>query len=284
MRYVDNEGCEIDKPEWIRPAQSVQDFFATLTPDVVPVAGPLSSEHRAVLEAPSGLDRREMNYFAQNGQGIAEYFKAAGLAASHSLENNVFGKTASGVFTKITLTPFAKIDEDRREVWGVVTEQKPDKDNEVCDFEKSLPYYQAWVDEFKKSTDGISCGNLREMHQLSAVGKGIGFDPRPKEKQIWMGFRIIDDEAWRKVKERVYRGFSHGGEKVGEQVPDPDYPGCMRYVAKPVEISLVDNPCLASATYSLVRADGSTDLNKSVTDMLAQLITKAVLERVAARA
>jgi hypothetical protein len=36
----------------------------------------------------------------------------------------------------------------------------------------------------------------------------------------------------------------------------------MRYIAKPVEISLVDNPCLQSATYTLVRASGAEEVVK----------------------
>ena len=36
----------------------------------------------------------------------------------------------------------------------------------------------------------------------------------------------------------------------------------MRYTAEPVEVSLVDHPCLPEATFAVVKADGSTELRK----------------------
>jgi hypothetical protein len=256
-RYIDNEGNEIEAPPAVGPAQTLEERLGWQKSAPV-IAGPLSPEFKAILEAPSPLDRREMDYFIGSGQGIGEYFKAAAAAAASS---PTFQKTL-GAGTLSKKTPFVKVDEAKREVWGIVTAEVPDKDDEVCDYEKSLPYYRAWVDEFVKSTNGESFGNLREMHQLSAVGKAIAFDPRNGDKQIVMGFKVVDDNAWKKVMQRVYTGFSHGGEKVGPMVPDPTYPGCMRYVAKPSEVSLVDNPCLDTAHYTLVRSNGSTEIVK----------------------
>jgi hypothetical protein len=256
-RHIDNEGNEIEAPPAVGPAQTLEERLG-LQKSVPVIAGPLSPEFKAILEAPQSMDAREFSYLIASGQGWATaYEKSAAASPSSSLRKTV---GAGGALSK--RTPFRKVDEAKREVWGIVTEQKPDADLEVCDFEKSLPYYQQWVDAAKGRTDGVSCGNLREMHQLSAVGKCIGYDFRTGDKQIIMGFKVVDDNAWKKVVERVYQGFSQGGEIVGEMVPDPDYPGCMRYVAKPVEISLVDNPCLASASYTLVRSNGSTEIVK----------------------
>src|ERR1019366_1693577 len=117
--------------------------------------------------------------------------------------------------------PFVKTDNARHEVSGIVTAELPDKDDEVCDYDKSLPYYKAWISEFEKATDGKSSGNLREMHQLSAVGKGTGYEFRDAEKSIFMSFKVVDDDAWKKVSEGVYTGFSQGGRKVGDMPPDP---------------------------------------------------------------
>jgi hypothetical protein len=260
--HLDNTGAEIDPPNQNFVIETFQDALdrGGRKPEPPIIPGPLTPEFKAILEAPAGLDRREMDYFIQSGLGIGEYFKAAGAAAAASAPP---GSTFQKMFSAGSLikkTPFVKVDEAKREVWGIITEQKPDKDMEVCDFQKSLPFYQAWVDEFKKTTDGQSFGNLREMHQLSAVGRAIAFDPRPKDKQIVMGFKVVDDAAWKKVVERVYTGFSHGGEKIGKDIPDPDYPGCMRYVAKPSEVSLVDNPCLGSAHYTLIRVGGGVEV------------------------
>src|SRR6185437_6813361 len=69
-------------------------------------------------------------------------------------------------------------------------------------------------------------------------------------------------DAWKKVNEGVYTGFSQGGRKVGDMTPDPVYKGCMRYVANPSEVSLVDNPCLASAHFAYIKTDGAVEIRK----------------------
>jgi hypothetical protein len=159
--------------------------------------------------------------------------------------------------------PFVKVDSVRREVSGIVTAERPDKDLEVCDYFKSKPYYQKWSEEFNKATEGKSFGNLRAMHGLEAVGKAvepIHFDDN--EKEIVMTFKVVDDVAWKKVDERVYTGFSQGGRKIGEMERDAVHKGCMRYVASPSEISLVDNPCLPDAHFAYVKSDGSVEMRK----------------------
>ena len=166
--------------------------------------------------------------------------------------------------------PFAKVDEARREVWGIVTAEVPDKDDEVCDYDGSKPFYQAVIDEMSKATGGENFFPLRYMHQLDAVGKCIGFDFRDADKEIFMGFKVVDDEAWNKVLEKVLTGFSQGGSIVGPMKPDPKFDGCQRYVANPSEVSLVDNPCLASAHYTLVRADGAIELCKFAKTVAAE--------------
>lgn len=166
--------------------------------------------------------------------------------------------------------PFVKVDAAKREVWGVVTAEVPDKDNEVCDYEGSKPFYQAVIAEMSKATDGKNFFPLREMHQLSAVGKGVGFEFRDTDKEIYMGFKVVDDKAWAKVDEGVYTGFSQGGSIVGDLSPDPVFKGCMRYVADPSEVSLVDNPCLGVAHFAYVKADGALELRK-----VRQEVTKA---------
>ncbi len=158
--------------------------------------------------------------------------------------------------------PFAKVDAAKREVWGIVTAEVPDKEDEVCDYDGTKPFYEAVIAEFSKATDGKNFFPLREMHQLSAVGKGIGFEFRDDDKEIFMGFKVVDDEAWKKVDEGVYTGFSHGGSIVGDLVPDPVFKGCKRYVADPSEVSLVDNPCLGVAHFAYIRADNAVELRK----------------------
>lgn len=152
--------------------------------------------------------------------------------------------------------PFAKVDEAKREVWGIVTAEVPDKDGETCRYEPTKKNYKAWAAEFQKATDGDSVGNLREMHQLKAAGRGIGIEFDDDSREIRMGFKVVDDGAWTKVIEKVYTGFSQGGEYQD----GPDASGF--YTANPSEVSLVDNPCLGIARYALVRASGAVEMVK----------------------
>jgi uncharacterized small protein (DUF1192 family) len=152
----------------------------------------------------------------------------------------------------------SKIDESKREVWGVATSEIVDKEGEIFDYPSSKPYFKSWSDEIAKATDGKSLGNVREMHESSAVGKliEIGFDDELKEVRV--GAKIIDDEAWQKCIQGVYTGFSIGGTYV-KAWKDGEY---TRYTAKPVEISVVDNPCNPGAHFTAVKADGSWEVRK----------------------
>jgi hypothetical protein len=170
-------------------------------------------------------------------------------------------KAMTGKFRKFI--PFAKVDAAKREVWGVVTAEVPDKDDEVCDYFKSKPYYEAVIAEMSKATDGGNVMPLRYMHQLEAVGKGIGYELRDDDREVFMGFKVVDDDTWKLVEEKVLTGFSHGGVKVGDMVPDPVYKNCMRYVANPSEVSLVDNPCLGVAHFTYVSKTGEISLRKN---------------------
>jgi len=74
----------------------------------------------------------------------------------------------------------------------------------------------------------------------------------------------VDDNEWKKVLEGVYTGFSVGGS-YGAKWPDPVLEGVTRYEAKPVEISLVDVPCMPGAMFEIVKADGASEMRKFVT-------------------
>ena len=127
------------------------------------------------------------------------------------------------------------------------------------DYDTTAPYYKALNDRFSKATEGKSIAPLREMHQLSAVGVGKAIDFDDTKKTIHMAFKVVDDDAWKKVVERVYTGFSQGGSYVKTwQKGDLTY-----YTADPSEISLVDNPCLAEATYEYVKTGGAVEMCKT---------------------
>lgn len=151
--------------------------------------------------------------------------------------------------------PLTKVDVKERVVYGVAAVEEPDRSREIFDYESSKPLFQAWSASFEKVTDGKSLGNVRAMHGKVAAGKldEITFDD--VNKTISVAAKIVDDNEWKKVEEGVYTGFSIGGA-YAKRWPDGDL---HRYTATPSEISIVDNPCMPSATFSMIKMDGTTE-------------------------
>ena len=157
--------------------------------------------------------------------------------------------------------PITKIKPSLRLVYGVVTAEKPDVSGEVCDYASTKPFYQKWSQGFASATDGRSLGNLRAMHGAVAAGKLVEIAFNDDAKQVEICGKVVDDAEWAKVEEGVYTGFSQGGRYL-KRWPDPDQPSLTRYTAEPLEVSLVDHPCLPEATFAVIKADGSTELRK----------------------
>ncbi len=157
--------------------------------------------------------------------------------------------------------PITKIDAARRLVYGVVTAEKPDIAGEVCDYASTKPYYQKWSQTFAHATEGKSLGNLRAMHGNVAAGKLVDIAFNDAAKRIEICGKVVDDAEWQKVEEGVYTGFSQGGRYL-KRWADPDQPSLTRYTAEPLEISLVDHPCLPDATFAFIKTDGSMEMRK----------------------
>jgi hypothetical protein len=96
------------------------------------------------------------------------------------------------------------------------------------------------------------------MHAPSAVGKLVAIDFDDELRQIRVGARIVDSTAWQKCAQGVYTGFSIGGSYV-KTWNDGE---CVRFTANPVEISVVDNPCVPGAHFTAVKTDGSCEVRK----------------------
>ena len=152
--------------------------------------------------------------------------------------------------------PLNKVDEVRHEVWGVAAAEQPDQSGEIMDYEKSKPHFWAWSKRVQKASQGKSLGNVRDSHTSKAVGKVIKLLFDDKAKAIRVGTKVVDSDAWQKVIEGVFTGFSVGGA-YGKRWPDPMNKGFIRYEAIPSEISLVDLPCIPGAVIEMVKADGS---------------------------
>lgn len=177
---------------------------------------------------------------------------------------------------------FVRKDEQRREVHGVIADETPDKSNETFDYETSKPHFQQWANEAVERTvaagQPISYGNVRAQHSNVAAGKltDVAFDD--KGKKISVIAKVVDDDAWRKVQEGVYTGFSIGGKYLKKWGDGSN----VRYTAKPMEVSLVDSPCNPSATFTAIKSAPS---ETSVSDALRELreLAKQVDEMLARR-
>jgi len=139
-------------------------------------------------------------------------------------------------------SPFTKSDDDQRIVFGIASTSAPDSQGGVYRGERydgdlveteaikaALADYMAWA-------------NLREMHQAKAAGTVLEAEIVGDELRI--AAKVVDDGAWKKVRENVYKGFSIGGrivEAVLKTLPDGRV---IRHILKMIlsEISLVDRP------------------------------------------
>jgi hypothetical protein len=153
---------------------------------------------------------------------------------------------------------FSKIDEEKREVWGVATSEALDVQGEIVDYEASKQAFGEWADQFSKVTNGESLGNIREMHQPRPVGRLISWRPDDSTKTIHVGVKLSrspeGESAWQKVKERVLNGFSIGAPTAERRMEYASGKPRNRVVSyKLSELSLVDNPACPDAWISEVK-------------------------------
>jgi len=151
--------------------------------------------------------------------------------------------------------PLRKVDSGRRIVIARLDET-PDRAGMVLDYESSKPAFQAWSENMRKATSGLSLGNVREMHGLRAVGRVTRMDFLDAEKAIEFEIEVIDDDAMLKIETGILTGVSQGG-KYGRRWHDGMF---KRYTAGAVhELSLVDYPCIPDATFSMIKAGGAEE-------------------------
>jgi len=136
--------------------------------------------------------------------------------------------------------PIAKIDAPQRMVWGYASTEAEDADGETI----TIAALRDALDDYLE----YSC--LREMHQLSAVGKVK--EAVIDDKGLYIGAKVIDDTAWGKVTARVYAGFSVGGKATAR---DPANRSVITGL-KLTEISLVDRPANPEAVFDCWKAAG----------------------------
>lgn len=160
--------------------------------------------------------------------------------------------------------PIGKVDVERRTVSGFATLDNVDKQGDIVSTEASMTAFK----NFR--------GNLREMHQPSAVGKVVSFKEDryfdPNEKKFYSGVYVSAyvskgaQDAWEKVLDGTYSGFSIGGNI---KKYDDDYNEDMDKTIRVIkeydlhELSLVDNPANQFANIISIEknADGKNIVN-----------------------
>jgi phage head maturation protease len=147
--------------------------------------------------------------------------------------------------------PIAKIDEDQRMVYGYATVEEIDAHGEIIGYEASKKAFGDWI------------GNIRDMHQDIAVGKNMETEFDDEAKGVWIGAKISEsddgEQAWIKVKEGVYSGFSIGGKINDAEIRQMSVDGKKKGVTVITdydlgEVSLVDNPACPSAIFQMVKS------------------------------
>ena len=164
-----------------------------------------------------------------------------------------------------------KVDEEKRMVYGRLTQEMMDSSGEIMDYETSKPEFEAWRDETLAMSGGKSMGAGRSMHSPDvAAGKVAEMTFSDAEKAIDIGYKVVDDNEWNKVLEGVYTGFSVGGSSFGRRWPDPvqkrknprtgRIEPAIRYTVTPSEASLADRPCIRTATFfEIQKTDGTME-------------------------
>ena len=143
---------------------------------------------------------------------------------------------------------------------GIATSETKDRDNEILDYAKSKPYFEAWSDSVHKDSGGKSFGNVRLQHDDKKVaGRLNAIEFNDDAKMIRVEAKIVDPVAKELLETGCLTGFSIGGRYVDKS---KDVDGTVRYVADPCEISVVDRPALPEAVFQSVKADGTIELKK----------------------
>jgi archaellum component FlaC len=159
--------------------------------------------------------------------------------------------------------PIGKVDQERRIVSGFATLDNIDKQNDIVTTEASL-------EAFKKFR-----GNLREMHQPSAVGKIVSFKEdryfEPESRKFYSGVYVSAyvskgaQDTWEKVLDGTLTGFSIGGNITkSDDTFDEKLDKSVRIIKEYelFELSLVDNPANQFANViSIEKVDGKNTVS-----------------------
>lgn len=162
---------------------------------------------------------------------------AAVERAGYKPAGKVAGEMGLEEHARTFYLPITKIDDEQRFIEAYASTETPDEQGQIM---LRSAMVDAWPDYFKWA-------NLREMHSNKAAGTVLAADLEDP-KGIKIGAKVVDDQAWTKVKERVYKGISVGGKVLAFGSPNPAAPNGVISKIKLAELSLVDRPAVPDAT------------------------------------
>jgi hypothetical protein len=168
--------------------------------------------------------------------------------------------------------PIGKVDAERRIVSGFASLDNIDKQDDIVTAEASVKAFK----NFK--------GNLREMHQPSAVGKMVSFKEDryfdPNSKKFYNGVYVSAyvskgaQDAWEKVLDGTYSGFSIGGNiKSWDDAYNADLDKAIRVIKdyELFELSLVDSPANQFASIiSVEKVNGQNVISGASVDAVIE--------------
>jgi hypothetical protein len=168
--------------------------------------------------------------------------------------------------------PIGKVDIERRMVSGFATLDNIDKQDDIVTTEASLLAFK----NFR--------GNLREMHQPSAVGKIVSFKEDkyfdPNSKKFYSGVYVSAyvskgaQDAWEKVLDGTYSGFSIGGNiKSWDDAYNAEMDKAIRVIKDYdlYELSLVDSPANQFASIiSVEKVNGQNVISGASVDAVIE--------------
>ena len=154
--------------------------------------------------------------------------------------------------------PIAKVDAEQRMVWGYASTEAADEQGETV----TRGALAAALDDYMRFA------NIREMHQPSAVG--VAKEAELDDRGLYLGAKIVDDDAWAKIVEGVYKGFSIGGRVTARDPAD-------RSVITGVcltEISVVDRPANPEAVFDCWKRSAGPDQPTPAVERLFEKVQK----------
>ena len=168
--------------------------------------------------------------------------------------------------------PLTKVDKEKRIVSGFASLDNLDKQDDIVTTEASMEAFA----KFR--------GNIREMHQPSAVGKMVSFKEEKyfdtESKKFYKGVFVSAyiskgaQDAWEKVLDGTYTGFSIGGRmNKWDDAYDEKADKTIRVIKEYdlIELSLVDSPANQFANIvSVEKVDGVDTLTGSSVNVVVE--------------